>query len=87
MRKPEKRYPGLVPGRWGCNDQPSIYTVCHVLGLLPVDFVDMPSPDTLVIRFYRKLTFYEAFILGRMNPDLPSEGIDENMTEIKFWWD
>ena len=78
---------GLGEGRWGVNDQPDLEDVQHVLGLLPIEEVRLVAPDRLYIRLWEPLTFWQAFILGRLNPDDPSEGIGEEQTEFTFWWD
>jgi len=81
------RYSQLRGGRWGGNDQPEFYEVVYILGLLPIEEVKLLAPDRLYIRMYRCLTFWEAFILGRLNPDDPPEGINDMDTEFVFWWD
>ena len=84
---PPKKDPwNLAAGRWGGNDQPYLEDVNYVLGWLPVAEARLLAHDRLYIRMFAKLTFSQAFTLGRLRPDDP-EGIDEDQTEFIFWWD
>jgi len=58
-----------------------------VLGLLPIEEAKMLAHDKLYIKLFQPLTFWQAFILGRLNPDEPPEGIGEGDLEYTFWWD
>lgn len=76
-----------VSDRWGSNDQPELMDVLSWLSLLPVEEAFMNGGGALHLRMSRPLTFWEAFILGRLNPDSPPEGIGEKNTAFVFWWD
>ena len=78
---------GLKEGRWGGNDQPALSDVNYVLGMLPIEDARLLSHDKLYIKMHEPLTFWQAFILGRLNPDDPPEGISDTQTEFTFWWD
>lgn len=88
MRKTlRRRYPALNGGRWGAKSQPHRSKVEYIIGVLPVDVIEMPAPDTLRLVMHRPLTFREAFVLGRLNPNSPSGGIDEDSIDFILWWD
>lgn len=69
-------------GRWGANNQPSIYLVTAILEQLPVKYI-AGGHDRLQVAFSRELTVLEYWTLDRLTPD----SIQRDGNDIDMWWD
>lgn len=77
----------LANGRWGVNNQPEQSSVEHIIGLLPVKRIAMPTSNTLRLEMRRPLAFWEILILSRLKPGLSPRDISEDDVEFIFQWD
>lgn len=69
-------------GRWGTNNQPSLYLVIATLEQLPVMHI-AGGWDRLQVYFSRELTVLEHWSLDRLTPD----SIQRDGHTIDLWWD